>query len=725
MSQVRINALKAVKAHEMSTQNGELTNDSKISDLYNLNVFSQIKMREHLPKEVYEEVIEALQNKAPVPYEVANTVANAMKSWAIEHSVTHFTHWFQPLTSKTAEKHDAFYKPSTDPELYGIEKLTGWELVQREPDASSFPNGGLRNTHMARGYTIWDPSSPAFIMESDYGRTLYIPTVFVSYTGECLDYKGPLLKSLDKLDTAVRRVLKFFDKEPRQAFANLGWEQEYFLVDAELAKSRPDLLLSGRTLYGAPPAKGQDKSDHYFGSIPGRVQKFMHHFELEALKLGVPVLTRHNEVAPGQYEVAPMFETINVSVDHNLLVMNVMQDVAAKHNLRVLFHEKPFHELNGSGKHNNWSIGTSDGENLLKPGKNPSQNLQFLTFFISTIKAIDTYGDLLQTSIASSGNDNRMGGHEAPPAIMSVFTGSYLETVIDAFEKDGLNAKVPTHDSGLTLEIPFVPEAKLDNTDRNRTSPFPFTGNKFEFRAVGSNATCSEPMCVMNTIVAKTLNDFADRVEAAGGDEAAIIKTLQADIKHAKRSVFNGDGYSKEWEAEAKKRGLSNVKNTAEALDYYLEDKVFDVFEGVLSEREVRARVNVFADNYRRDVETEARLMHDIATSTIIPAALKQQQDYLETIDGYDDAGLSTDGLKKNVNEIAEQIDTLSDLARQLRSELEEAIAIDNEQASAKQIANNVLPLFIPMRNAAAELEFMVADEYWPITKYRELLFLR
>ncbi|MFW5659391.1 MAG: glutamine synthetase III, partial [Bacteroidota bacterium] len=678
MSQVRINALNALKAIDPTTEaNGKLRQNSKISELYNLNVFSQIKMREHLPKEVYEEVVSALHDKAPVPYQVANTVANAMKSWAIEQGVTHFTHWFQPLTSKTAEKHDAFYKPSMNPELFGIEKLTGWELVQREPDASSFPNGGLRNTHMARGYTIWDPSSPAFIMESDYGRTLYIPTVFVSYTGECLDYKGPLLKSVDKLDGAVRRVLKLFGKAPRRAVANLGWEQEYFLVDAELAKSRPDLLLSGRTLFGAPSAKGQDKSDHYFGAIPGRVQKFMHHFELEALKLGVPVLTRHNEVAPGQYEVAPMYEEVNQSVDHNLLVMNVMQEVANKHNLRVLFHEKPFNELNGSGKHNNWSIGTSDGENLLKPGKTPSQNLQFLTFFISTIKAIDTYGDLLRTSIASAGNDHRMGGHEAPPAIMSVFTGSYLEKVLDAFEKDGLNASVPSHESGLTLEIPFLPEAKLDNTDRNRTSPFPFTGNKFEFRAVGSNATCSEPMCVMNTIVAKTLNDFADRVEKAGGNEEAIVKELQKDARAAKRSVFNGDGYSEEWAQEAKKRGLKSVMTTPEALQFYLDDKVFEVFEGVLSKQEIHARVNVFADNYRRDIETEARLYHDIATSAIIPAALKQQQDYLETIEGYEDVDVDATGLKENVKEIARHIDTLSTYARKVRTALNDAIGIE------------------------------------------------
>ncbi|MCB0484361.1 MAG: glutamine synthetase III, partial [Flavobacteriales bacterium] len=547
------------------------------SEYFAESVFGYTTMKEYLSDDAFQCVMDAVNKGLRIDRRMADQVAAAMKAWAMSKDVTHYTHWFQPLTGRTAEKHDAFLRPISGGKA--IERFDGDQLVQAEPDASSFPSGGLRNTFEARGYTAWDPTSPAFIM----GRTLCIPTVFVSYTGEMLDYKAPLMKSSTAVEKAALEVMKYFDKGVSRVVPTLGWEQEYFLVDSAYYRARPDLLLTGRTLFGHSSSKGQQLEDHYFGSIPERVMAFMQDFEYEALRLGIPVTTRHNEVAPNQYELAPMFEEVNTAVDHNQLVMDVLEKVANRHNFHVLLHEKPFQQINGSGKHNNWSLGTDTGINLLSPGKTPKTNLRFLTFFVNTIMAVYRYSDLMRAAIASASNDHRLGANEAPPAIISVFIGSQLSDILDEVEKKVHKGSLsPDEKTDLKLRIGRIPDIMLDNTDRNRTSPFAFTGNKFEFRAVGSSANCANSMIVMNTIMAKQLTDFKKEVDVlvkkGYKKDDAIFKVLKQYIQESKSIRFEGNGYSNEWEKEAEKRGLSNIKTTPYALDFLLDEKVESLF---------------------------------------------------------------------------------------------------------------------------------------------------
>jgi glutamine synthetase len=605
--------------------------DTKVSELFGKNVFHLEVMREYLPSEAFKSMQETVQKGIRLDRKIADQVASAMKDWAITKGATHYTHWFQPLTGATAEKHDAFFKPVGPGKA--IERFDGDLLVQQEPDASSFPNGGIRNTFEARGYTAWDPSSPAFVI----GKTLCIPTIFISYTGESLDYKMPLLKALTAVDDAATAVCQYFDKNVNKVNATLGWEQEYFLVDQALFNLRPDLMMTGRALFGHAAAKGQQLEDHYFGSIPDRVTAFMKEFEKEAILLGIPVTTRHNEVAPNQFECAPMFEECNLANDHNLLLMDVMEKIARKHNFRVLLHEKPFSGVNGSGKHNNWSLSTNTGVNLLAPGKNPKTNLQFLTFFVNTIKAIHDYADVLRACIASAGNDHRLGANEAPPAIMSVFIGSQLSELLDSIEKNVQAGKMtPEHKTELKLNIGKIPQIMLDNTDRNRTSPFAFTGNKFEFRAVGSSANCASAMIVINTIVANQLRIFKksidDRIRAGASKDEAILKELQKLIKDSKKIRFEGNGYGTEWVKDAEKRGLSNLKDTPRALEVWGRKEVAELFNrmNVLTPRELEARKEIDLENYILKIQIEARIMGDVVQSMIIPAAVHYQNTLIE-----------------------------------------------------------------------------------------------
>ena len=608
---------------------------TRISELYGENVFNQDSMREYLTEQAYKSVLEATFEGKRIDRKVADQVASAMKDWALAKGATHYTHWFQPLTGATAEKHDAFFQPIEGGRA--IDQFEGSLLVQQEPDASSFPNGGIRNTFEARGYTGWDPSSPAFVM----GTTLCIPTIFISYTGEALDYKMPLLKALSAVDEAATAVCQYFDKSVTKVNATLGWEQEYFLVDKSLYHARPDLSTTGRVLVGHYPAKGQQLDDHYFGSIPDRALAFMRDYEQESLKLGIPVTTRHNEVAPNQFECAPVFEETNLANDHNLLLMDVLEKVARKHNFRVLFHEKPFAGLNGSGKHNNWSLATNTGVNLLSPGKNPKSNLQFLTFFVNTIKAICENADILRASIASASNDHRLGANEAPPAIISVFIGSQLTEMLDKLEKNIKSGKMTPEDkTELKLNIGKIPQILLDNTDRNRTSPFAFTGNKFEFRAVGSAANCSSSMIALNTIVAKQLQLFKvsvdTRISKGEKKDEAILKELQKLIIESKKIRFEGNGYGEEWLEEAKRRGLSNLKNTPRALSAMIDPKTIELFEelNVLSSVELHARHEIELENYVMKLQIEARILGDISFNYVIPAAIKYQTQLVDNVEG-------------------------------------------------------------------------------------------
>ncbi|VAW27251.1 Glutamine synthetase type III, GlnN, partial [hydrothermal vent metagenome] len=606
MAHLRFKALEEVQNRAVVRAEAE---SNKVSDYFGENSFDLAKMRQALSPEAFKKVKKAIEKGETIDENSANAVASAAKAWAMSKGITHYTHWFQPLTGATAEKHDSFFDASS-----GIEQLKGATLVQQEPDASSFPNGGIRSTFEARGYTAWDPSSPIFIL----GRTLCIPTVFVSYTGEALDNKAPLLKAVEAIDEAAQRVCQYFDKSVNKVTASLGCEQEYFVVDKSLHDARPDLVMSGRTVFGHSPARGQQLDDHYFGSIPSRVYDFMKDFEIEALKLGIPVMTRHNEVAPSQFEVAPLYEEINVATDHNQLLMDVMNRVSVRHKLKVLFHEKPFANLNGNGKHNNWSLITNAGVNLFQPSSSAKDNLQFLTFFVCTIKAVHDHAELLRASIASAGNDHRLGANEAPPAIMSVFIGSQLSAVLDELENNG-NIKVEKGDNMyMKLGIDKIPSIILDNTDRNRTSPFAFTGNKFEFRAVGSDTNVASPMSVLNLIVADVLTDFAAKVDALiekGEDKRlAIVNVLRAYIKASKHVRFEGDGYSEGWVKEAKKRGLANVKDTPRALQAFVSKKSIKLYKkfGVLSEPELEARNEINYENYIMKVQIEARSMGDL-----------------------------------------------------------------------------------------------------------------
>ncbi|MCZ4223286.1 glutamine synthetase III [Pedobacter rhodius] len=700
---------------------------AKISDFFGSNVFDKRKMRDFLSKDVYEKLISSINQGELINTDDANQIATAMKAWAMSAGATHYTHWFQPLTGTTAEKHDSFFEPSGDG---AIEKFSGSALVQQEPDASSFPNGGIRNTFEARGYTAWDPSSPAFIMESKAGKTLCIPTVFVSYTGEALDYKAPLLKALAALDKAAVDVCQYFDKSITKVNASLGIEQEYFLVDESLFNARPDLLLTGRTLFGHMSAKGQQLEDHYFGSIPERVFTYMVDFENEALKLGIPLKTRHNEVAPSQFECAPIYEEINLAIDHNQLLMDLMEKVARRHHFRVLLHEKPYAGINGSGKHNNWSLITDTGKNLLAPGKTPKNNLMFLAFFVNTIKAVSEHADLLRASIASVSNDHRLGANEAPPAIISIFLGSQLNDVLDEIEHSRISKKIK-EDNALWLGIPKIPQILLDNTDRNRTSPFAFTGNKFELRAVGSSANSSAPMTILNAIMAEQLVKFKTEVDKLikKGDkkDIALLTVIKKYIKESKSIRFEGNGYSQEWEDEAAARGLSNIKTTPKALDAYLTEKSAELFNatGIYSKREIHARHEIMLENFYKKLQIEARVMGEVANTSIIPAAIAYQNSLIANVKGLKEIGVDSKvsiDIVKKVNEHLEIVKTNIDAMLEERKVTNK---IEDTREKAIAYDEKVKTYFEVIRYHADKLEQIVDDSVWPLPKFRELLFMK
>jgi glutamine synthetase len=730
MSSLRFKALDTVFQRKAT----EVSGSSKITAIFGENVFTLKVAREFLSDEAYKSLVASVKGNKKIDRTVANQIASGIRHWAESKGVTHFTHWFQPLTGTTAEKHDSFFTIKSDGS--SLEEFDGGALIQQEPDASSFPSGGIRATFEARGYTAWDPSSPAFIMEIGNGKTLCIPTIFVSYTGETLDYKAPLLKSLEALNKAAVDVANYFDKNVTKVTATLGWEQEYFVIDEGLANARPDIVLSGRTVFGHAPAKGQQLEDHYFGSIPERVYAFMRDFEEEAYKLGIPLRTRHNEVAPAQFECAPIFEEVSVAVDHNTLLMDIMDRVARRHKLKVLLHEKPFAGINGSGKHNNWSMATDTGVNLLAPGKTPKTNLMFLTFFVNTIKAVFDYSDVLRASIASAGNDHRLGANEAPPAIISVFIGQYLNKVLQDI-KERVSAKFDEQDEAiLKLDLHrSIPELLLDNTDRNRTSPFAFTGNKFEFRAVGSTANCANPMTVLNTIMAETLRKFKEDVDAliekGEKKEIAIMHVIREYIVASEKVLFEGDGYSEEWAKEAEKRGLPNIKTTPLALDAMVTDKSKELFESndVLTHIELEARHEIELEKYIKKVQIEARIMGELCSSHVLPAAIKYQNVLIENIKGLKEVGLDESAYasqKQILTKISERISKVSDLVEKMIEARKICNAMDNTRTKAIAYESQVkAPFFEDIRYNVDKLELLVDDQYWLLPKYREMLFLR
>ncbi|WP_431167706.1 glutamine synthetase III [Tenacibaculum halocynthiae] len=727
MSAIRFNALKET----LNRGSVIVEEKSKRSELFGKNVFNEQAMRQYMTKEAYQSVMDAIEYGTKIDRKKADQIAVSMKDWALSKGATHYTHWFQPLTGATAEKHDAFFE--TIEGGGAMERFDGGQLVQQEPDASSFPNGGIRNTFEARGYTAWDPTSPAFI----YGTTLCIPTVFVAYTGEALDNKAPLLRALQAVDESATAVCKFFDKNVTKVNATLGWEQEYFLIDKALAASRPDIMMTGRTLLGHSSAKGQQLDDHYFGSIPRRVMNFMRDLEQESMLLGVPVKTRHNEVAPNQFELAPIFEEANLAVDHNSLLMDVMEKVSHRHHFKVLFHEKPFAGINGSGKHNNWSLSTNTGVNLLSPGKTPMKNLQFLTFFVNTIKAVHDYEDLIRASIASASNDHRLGANEAPPAIISVFIGSQLSEVLDELENVTKGKLSPQEKTDLKLNIVGkIPEILLDNTDRNRTSPFAFTGNKFELRAVGSWSNCAGPMTVLNTIIAKQLKDFKTEVDSLVDakklkKDEAVFNVLREYIKASKKIRFEGDGYGDAWEKEAKKRGLSNNKTTPEALKAKISKKAIVLFEEmkVMNKVEVEARHEIELEEYVKRIQIESRVLADVARNHVIPTAIQYQNTLIENVKGLKE--IFGESFEKYAKEQIELIKKISNHIAEINSKIEKMTDERKEvnklkgQKNADAYCNKIKPYFEEIRYHADKLELLVDDNLWPLTKYRELLFTR
>ena len=707
---------------------------ARITAIFNENVFTLQVARKYLSDEAYKSLVASTRGNKKIDRNMGSHIANGIRAWAESKGVTHFTHWFQPLTGLSAEKHDSFFTLKSDGTP--IEEFEGAALIQQEPDASSFPSGGLRATFEARGYTAWDPSSPAFIMEIGQGKTLCIPTIFVSYTGESLDTKTPLLKALVALDKAATDVCQYFDKNVTRVNATLGWEQEYFVVDAGLANARPDLVLTGRTVFGHAPAKGQQLEDHYFGAIPERIYAFMRDFEQESYKLGIPIRTRHNEVAPAQFECAPIFEEINLAVDHNTLLMDIMERVAKRHNLKVLLHEKPFAGINGSGKHNNWSMATDTGVNLLAPGKTPKTNLMFLAFFVNTIKAVHDYADLLRASIASAGNDHRLGANEAPPAIISIFIGKFLTEVLGQVESR-VSGKFDEQDEAmLKLDIhKSIPELMLDNTDRNRTSPFAFTGNKFEFRAVGSSANCANAMTTLNAIMAETLKQFKldvdGLIEKGEKKEVAIMQIIQKYIVESKKVLFEGDGYSDEWEKEAEKRGLPNVKTTPLALDAYITEKVKHLFSsnGIYNHPELEARHEIMLESYVKKVQIEARVMGDLATTFILPSAIKYQNVLISNISGLKATGFPEKSYANQLQVlemISEHINTISDNVEKMIAERKKANETTDTRARAIAYCDTIKgKYFDTIRYHVDKLELLVDDAFWLLPKYRELLFLR
>jgi glutamine synthetase len=729
MATIRFNALKETLQRKPINIEEQSV---KRSELFGKKVFTPNTCRQYMPKEAFVAIQNATTHGTKIDRKLAEQIASGMKAWAHEQKATHYTHWFQPLTGITAEKHDAFFEPIGDGQA--IEKFGGSQLVQQEPDASSFPNGGLRNTFEARGYTAWDPTSPAFVM----GSTLCIPTIFVSYTGEALDNKTPLLRALQSIDQSATAVAKYFDKNVTKTITTLGWEQEFFLIDSALAESRPDLIMTGRTLLGHSPAKGQQLDDHYFGSIPRRAMGYLRELEIECIQLGIPVKTRHNEVAPNQFEIAPLFEEANLAVDHNSLLMDVMEKVAQNHNFKVLFHEKPFAGINGSGKHNNWSLATNTGVNLLSPGKTPMSNLQFLTFFINTIMAVHSHADLLRASIATASNDHRLGANEAPPAIISVFIGAQLTQVLDNLELVSKGKLTPEEKTDLKLNVVGkIPDVLLDNTDRNRTSPFAFTGNKFEFRAVGSTANCAMPMTVLNTIVSEQLRKFKVEVDSlidakSMKKDSAIFNVLRDYIKKSKSIRFEGDGYSDDWVKEAEKRGLSNLKTTPEALKAKISKESIQLFEDhdILSESEVHARYGIELEDYTMKIQIEGRVLGDIATNHVIPTAIRYQNTLIENVSGL--KNIFGTGFKKFAKEQIEIIQDISSRINEIKTnvdamieERKKANKISDEEKRAKAYCNKVKPYFDEIRYHCDKLEMTVDDELWPLTKYRELLFTK
>ncbi|PKQ46111.1 glutamine synthetase III family protein [Confluentibacter flavum] len=728
MSTLRFHAIKESLANRPIL----VEEKERRSDIFGKNVFNENSMRQYLTKDAFKGVMNAVKHGKKIDRNIADQVASSMRDWALSKGVTHYTHWFQPLTGATAEKHDAFFETIGD--NASVEKFGGSQLVQQEPDASSFPSGGIRNTFEARGYTAWDPTSPAFI----YGKTLCIPTIFVAYTGEALDYKTPLLRALQAIDSAATEVCKYFDKNVRKVTSSLGWEQEYFLIDKALVASRQDITLTGRTLLGHSSAKGQQLDDHYFGSIPNRALNFMRDLEVECMYLGIPVKTRHNEVAPNQFELAPIYEEANLAVDHNSLLMDVMGRVASRHNFKVLLHEKPFAGVNGSGKHNNWSLSTDTGINLLGPGKTPMSNLQFLTFFVNTIKAVHDNEELLRATIASAGNDHRLGANEAPPAIISVFIGEQLTKVLEDLEGVTKGKLSPEEKTDLKLNvIGKIPDVLLDNTDRNRTSPFAFTGNKFEFRAVGSQANCANPMTVLNTIVAKQLKDFKVEVDALIVDkdlkkDEAIFNILREYIKGLKNILFEGNGYSEAWEKEAKKRGLSNNKTTPEALKAKISKKTIALFEEmeVMSKIEMEARYEVEMEDYINHVQIESRVLGDIARNHVVPTAVKYQNILIDNVRGLKDIfeGSYKKLAKEQlvlIEEISIHIESINANVTKMTNERKKANGMQDIEEKANAYCFNVKPLFDDIRYNCDKLELLVDDEIWPLTKYRELMFTR
>ncbi len=700
------------------------------SEFYGKLVFDRQKMKKYLSGDAYKAVIDAIDNNKTIDRKIADGVATGMKAWAMENGVTHYTHWFQPLTDGTAEKHDAFIDLT---EGGVVERFSGKLLAQQEPDASSFPNGGLRQTFEARGYTAWDVSSPAFIV----GNTLCIPTIFISYTGEALDYKAPLLKSLNAIDKAAVPVCQYFDKSVTKVTANLGWEQEYFLVDEALYQARPDLSLTGRTLMGHSSSKDQQLDDHYFGSIPERVACFMRDLENEAYKLGIPVKTRHNEVAPNQFELAPIYEECNLANDHNQLIMDLLNKVARHHGFRCLLHEKPFAGINGSGKHNNWSLSTNTGVVLYAPGKNPKGNMQFLTFIINTLMAVYKHQDLLRASILTASNSHRLGANEAPPAIMSAFLGTEVNKMLDLIEQNVSDKKMtPEEKTSLKLNIGRIPEILLDNTDRNRTSPFAFTGNRFEFRAVGSSANCASAMIALNSAVAKQLIDFRKEVDAliekGVKKDEAIFQILKKYIKECKPIRFDGNGYSDNWIVEAKKRGLSNVTSVPESLKGYLTDSSKELFSSlaIFDEKELEGRVEVEYEKFMKKIQIEARVLGDLTLNHIVPTAVKYQTSLIDNVKGLkdifgDDFKTIAGNRIELIKEISDHITSIKQLVNEMIEARKKANVISDQVELATTYDKNVKPFLDKIRYHIDKLELIIDDEMWPLPKYRELLFNR
>ena len=727
MTNIRFEALKEAWSHKPA----HTTPLQRGSVIFSQNVFTREKMKEYIASNVVEELFSLMDNEKTLSRDIANSVAIGMKKWAMDQGATHYTHWFQPLTGGTAEKHDAFF--DFDPDGKAIEKFSGSVLYQQEPDASSFPNGGIRNTFEARGYSAWDPSSPAFVI----GDRLCIPTIFVAYTGEALDYKTPLLRSISAVGKAAVMVANYFDKNVKRVYTYLGWEQEFFLIDESLYNARPDLIMTGRTLMGHYASKSQQLDDHYLGTIPERVLAFMTELENESLKLGIPIKTRHNEVAPNQFELAPIYEEANLGSDHNQLLMSLMEQLAHHHQFRVLFHEKPFGGVNGSGKHCNWSLGTNTGVNLVAPGKNPYQNLQFVTFLVNVLMAVHRHNGLLKASIASATNAHRLGGHEAPPAIISVFLGSQINDALNKIEHADVDKGIIINaKKEMKLGVGNIPEILLDNTDRNRTSPFAFTGNRFEFRAVGSSANCGASILALNAAVAEQLNLFRQEVDAliekGEAKERALFSVIKRYLKECKDIRFDGNGYSEEWEKEAKKRGLDTETSVPLMIDQYLKERSIQMFTstGVLNQSELRSRCEVKWENYSMKLQIESRVLGDLVINHILPAAKRYQTILLQNVQGVKQVFSASEAEKLSeqdillIRSIENHTSAITAKVNNMNKERARANHIDNQRERAITFHDYVVPLMEEIRQHVDDLEMVIDDQLWPLPKYRELLFI-